>query len=118
MLRTDGSAAAYPTFRVGGLAVGDGRVVAVYADKLVRVTSSRIVPLVTPRGIASTLHRRAIFVMGYGRLRVDARGDTYFFTSTHIRGRYGCQSRSFERLTGGQLRQLWVSSAPPNDVCY
>jgi hypothetical protein len=118
VLRKDGSAAAYPTFRVGGLTVGDDKVVAVYGDKLVRVTSIRIVPLVTPRGIASALHRRAIFVMGYGHLRVDARGDIYFFASTHIRGRYGCQNRSFERLTGGRLRQLSASSSPPNSICY
>jgi hypothetical protein len=118
VLRNDGSAAAYPTFRLGGLAAGDGKVVAVYGDTLVGVTSRRIVPLVTPRGIAGALHRRAIFVMGYGRLRVDARGDTYFFVSTHIRGRYGCQNRSFERGTGGRLRQLWASSSPPNDICY
>lgn len=118
VLREDGSAAAYPTSRVGGFAVGDGSVVAVYGDKLVRVKSGRIVPLVAPRGIASALHRRAIFVMGYGHLRVDARGDTYFFVSTHIRGRYGCQNRSFERLTGGRLRQLWASSSRPNNICY
>jgi len=118
VLRKDGSAAAYRTFRVGGLAAGNGTVVAVYGDKLVRVTSSRITPVVTPRGIASALHRRAILVMGYGHLRVDARGDTYFFASTHIHDRYGCQNRSFERLRGGRLRQLWASSSPPNDICY
>jgi hypothetical protein len=118
VVRADGSAAAYPTFRVGGLAVGDGNVVAVFGDELVRVTSGRIVVLVTPRGIANALRRRAIFVMGYGHLRVDSRGDTYFFASTHIHGRYGCQNRSFERLTGGRLRQLWASSSPPNDICY
>jgi hypothetical protein len=118
VLREDGSTAAYPTFRVGGFGVGDGKVVAVYGDKLVRVTSRRIAALVAPRGIASALHSQAIFVMGYGHLRVDARGDTYFFVSTHIRGRYGCQNRSFERLAGGRLRQLWASSSPPNDTCY
>jgi hypothetical protein len=118
VLRDDGSAATYRTFRVGGFAGGDGKVVAVYGDKLVRVTSRRIIPLVTPRGIASALHRRTIFVMGYGHLRVDARGDTYFLVSTHIRGRYGCQNRSFERLTGEGLRQLSASSSPPNNICY
>lgn len=118
VLRNDGSAASYPTYRVGGFAVGDGQVVAVYGDTLVRVTSRRVVPLVTPRGIAAALHRRAIFVMGYAHLRVDARGNTYFFVSTHIRGRYGCQNRSFERRSGGRLRQLWAASSPPNDICY
>jgi hypothetical protein len=57
-------------------------------------------------------------VSGRGHLRVDARGDTYFFASTHIRGRYGCQNRSFERLTGGRLRQLSASSSPRNNICY
>jgi hypothetical protein len=118
VLRKDGSAVAYRTFRVGGLAVGDGKVIAVYGDDIVRVTSGRIAPLVTPRGIASTLHRRALVVMGYEHLRVDARGDTYFFASTHIRGRYGCQNRSFERRARGRLRQRWASSSPPNDICY
>jgi hypothetical protein len=118
VLRNHGSAAAYPTFRVGGFGVGDGKVVAVYGDKLVLVTSRRIVALVTPLGVASAVHRRGIFVMGYGHLRVDARGDIHFFVSTHIRGRYGCQNRSFERLRGGRIHQLWVSSSPPNNICY
>jgi hypothetical protein len=117
VVRTDGSSAAYPAFRVGGFGVGDGKVVAVYDDELVGVTSRRLVPLVTQAGIASVLHRR-VLVMGYDHLRVDARGDVYFFASTLIRGRHGCQNRSFERLPGGRMRQLWVSSSPPNDVCY
>jgi hypothetical protein len=118
VVRKDGSSASYPAYRVGRLAVGDGKVVAVYDDTLVGVTSRSLVPLVTQAGLAHALHRRALLVMGYDRLRVDARGDLYFFVSTLIRGRYGCQSRLFERLAGGRIRQLWTSSAPPNDICY
>ena len=56
--------------------------------------------------------------MGYDRLRVDAHGDISFFVSTLIRGRNGCQSRFFERLTGGRIRQIRVLSSPPNNICY
>jgi hypothetical protein len=118
VVRKDRSSVTYPAFRVGRLAVGDGEVVAVYDDELVRVTSRRLVPLVTQDELASALHRRAILIMGFDHLRVDARGDVYFFASTLIRGRYGCQNRSLERLTGGRIRQIRASASPPNDICY
>ena len=118
VVRQDGSSVAYPDFGGMELAVGDGEVVAGYDDTLVRVTSRRLVPLVTQHELASALHVRTILIMGFGRATVDARGDVSFFVSTLIRGRHGCQNRHFERLTGGRIRQTWASSSPPNDVCY
>lgn len=118
VVRRDGSSVAYPAYGGFGFAVGAGEVVASYDDELVRVTSRRLVPLVTQDEVASALHRRTILIMGFGRIRVDARGDVYFFASTLIHGRYGCQSRYLERLPGGRIRQVWASSTPPHNVCY
>jgi hypothetical protein len=120
VVRNDGSSVAYAAYGGFGFAVGDGEVVAVHDDNLVRVTSSRLVPLVTHDELASALHiqTKTLLIMGFGRLRVDARGDIDFFASTLIRGRHGCQSRYFERLTGGRIRQIRASSTPPNNICY
>lgn len=120
VVRDDGSSVAYPAYGGFGFGVGDGEVVAVFDDSLVRVTARRLVPLVTEDELASALHRpaKSFLVMGFGRIRVDARGDVYFSASTLIRGRHGCQSRDLERLASGRIRQLRASSAPPNDVCY
>jgi hypothetical protein len=117
VLRSDGTSAAYPAFRVGGFAAGDGDVVAVYDDTLVRVTSRRLVPLVTQERLASALHRRLLLIMGFDHLRLDAQGDLYFDASILQRGRHGCQNRSLERLPGGRIRQIRGSSSPPNDIC-
>lgn len=100
--------------------MGGGRVVAVHDYSLVQVTTRRLVSLVTREELASVLHvqTKAFLVMGFGKLRIDNRGDIDFYVSTLIRGRDGCQSRHFERLTNGGLQQLWASSTPPNNVCY
>jgi hypothetical protein len=118
VVRGDGAAVSYPAYRVARPAIGGGQVVAVYDDALVRVTGRRLVPLVTRDGIVRAIHRRTALIMGIGDVGVDARGDVRFAVSTLIRGRYGCQSRTLERLAGGRLRQLRASSAPPNDVCW
>ena len=120
VVRNDGSSVAYPAYGGFGFAVGDGEVVATYRDNLVRVTSRRLVPLVSKDELAGALHRqtKTILIMGFGHLRVDARGDIYFFASTLIHGRHGCQSRYLERLTGGMIREIRASSTPPNDICY
>lgn len=120
VVRKDGSSVGHPAFGGFGFAVGDGEVVAAYDDNLVRVTSRRLVPLVTRDGLANALHRqtKTILIMGFGHLRVDARGNIYFFASTLIHGRYGCQSRYLERLTGGRILQTRASSASPNNICY
>ena len=118
VVRNDGSSVAYPDYGGQGLAVADGEVVAVYDYKLVRVTSRSLVPLVTQSELSGALHEPTISLMGFGRFRVDARGDIYFFASTLIRGRHGCESRYLERLAGGTIRQIWASSSPPHDICY
>lgn len=120
VVRDDGSSVAYPAYGGFGFAAGDGEVVAVHNDTLVRVTGRRLVPLVTRDDLASVLHMppQAVLIMGFGRLRVDARGDLSFFASTLIRGRHGCQSRHFERAASGTIREIRSSSTPPNTICY
>lgn len=120
VVRNDGSSVAYPAYGGFGFAVGDGEVVAVYDYSLVRVTSRRLVSLVTQGELASALHIReqAFLVMGFGQLKVDPAGDLYFHVSTLIRGRHGCQSRYLERLTSGRIREIRASSTPPNSTCY
>ena len=120
VVRSDGSSVAYRAYGGFGFAAGDGEVVAIHDYGLVRVTSRRLVSLVTQDELASALHIRTkdFLITGFRGLRVDARGDIYFFASTLIHGRHGCQSRYFERLTGGTIRQVRVSSTPPNNVCY
>lgn len=120
VVRDDGQSIAYPAYGGFGFAVGDGRVVAVYDYRLVRVTARRLVSLVTRKELARALHVRtkAFSIMGFGKLGIDNRGEIDFYVSTLIRGHYGCQSRHFERLTSGRLHELWMSSTPPNNVCY
>jgi hypothetical protein len=118
VVRKDGSSVAYPAWRVGPLAVGGKEVVAGYDDELVRVTSRRLVPLVTREALGRALQRRGVVIMGFKSVKVDGRGDIHFFVSTLIRGRHGCQNRSLERLSGGRIRELWSSVSPPNNVCY
>lgn len=118
VVRNDGSSVAYPGYGGQELAADDGEVLAAHDDNLVQVTGRRLVPLVTQAELASALHIRTLLIMGFGRFRVDARGDVFFFASTLIHGRHGCQNRSLERLAGGRIRQIRASSSPPNDVCY
>ena len=84
VVRNDGSSVAYPAHGGFGFAVGNGEVVATYDDSIVRVTSRRLVQLVTDGELAGALHRqtKTILIMGFGRLSVDARGDIYFLAST------------------------------------
>jgi hypothetical protein len=120
VVRDDGSSVAYPAYGGFGFAVGDAQVVAVHDYSLLRVTSRRLISLVTRKELASALHVRtkAFLIMGFDKLRIDKRGDIDFYVSTLIPGHYGCQSRHFERLTSGKLHELWSSSTPPNNVCY
>ena len=110
VVRRDGSSVTYPAFRVGELTVGDGEVVATYNVSLVRVTSSRLVPLLTKGELARALHLRsaAIIVMGTYNLRVDAHRDIYFVASVLSRGRRGCRNPLLERTAGGTVRQIRV----------
>lgn len=118
VVRHDGSSVAYPDYGGQDLGGGYGEVIASYHDNLVRVTSRHLIPLVTQNELATALHDRRIRIMGFGRLRVNALGDVFFSASTLIRGRHGCQNRYLERLTEGTIRQISVSSSPPNNTCY
>ena len=116
VVRNNGSSVAFPAYGGFGFAVGDGEVVAVHDYSLVRVTSRRIVPLVSRDELASALHRqpKTILIMGFGHLRVDAHGDIYFFASTLIHSRHECENRLLERTPGARIRQLRTL---PNNTC-
>jgi hypothetical protein len=116
VVRNDGSSVAYPAFRVGELAVGDREVVATYDVNLVRVTSSRLVPLLTSGELARALHVESTAIMDIYHPRVDAHGDIYFVASVLSVSRSGCQNPLLERTAGGTVHQV-RPSASPNDIC-
>ena len=116
VVRNDGSSVAYPAFRVGEFAVGDGEVVATYDVNLVRVTSSRLVPLLTSGELARALHVQPTAIMDIYDPRVDARGDIYFIASVLRLSRSGCQNPLLERTAGGTVRQI-RSSTSRNNIC-
>jgi hypothetical protein len=114
VVRSDGSRVAYPAYRIGKPAVGDGEVVAAYNDSLVRVTSSRVVPLLTRGELAGALHIRRSPIDDIYAPTVDGQGNIYFHASIAIVGRSGCQNRVFERATSGVIHQV---SASRNNTC-
>jgi hypothetical protein len=107
VVRSDGSSVAYPAFRVGEFAVGDGAVVATYNIDLVRVTGSRLVPLLTTGDLGRALHIRSTAIMGIYDPRLDADGDIYFIAS--ILSRSGCRNRTLERTARGTIQQIRTS---------
>jgi hypothetical protein len=115
VVRSDGSSVAYPAFRVGDFAVGDGEVVAAYDVGLVRVASRRLVPLLTTRGLARALHIRSTAIADVYAPTVDADGDIYFVASTLSRS--GCQNRILERTTTGTVHQVWASATSRQNTC-
>jgi hypothetical protein len=109
VLRDDGSSVAYPEWGGQGVAAGDGDVVAFHDLSVVRVTSSRLVPLVTPDELAKALHvRPTAIVWPMNHLGVDARGDVYFSPSIQIR-RSGCRNPLVERTADGKIRVIRAS---------
>jgi hypothetical protein len=114
VVRSDGSSVAYPDYQGGDFAVGEGEVVATYDGNLVRVTSSRLVPLLTNQELLSALHIQP--GADIGAPAVGTNGDIYFVAS--IINRSGCQDRILERTTEGALRQIWGSSASRNNTCF
>jgi hypothetical protein len=117
VVRGNGSSVGYPDFEGGDFAVGDGEVVATYDENLVRVTASRLVPLVTSTALRSAL---GTSLADIGSPTVGTDGDIYFVVSIYPgRGRPpGCQSRILERTTGGAIRQIWGSPPSQKDVCF
>ena len=116
VVRSDGSAANYRAYRPTKFAVGDGDVIAAYDDSLVRVTASRLVPLLTYHELSRALHTRLIW--GILGPTVDARGDIYFVASIENMSRSGCQSLILDRTAGGVIRQIWASPGSQKTICY
>ena len=109
VLRNDGSSAAYPEWGGQGVAAGDGEVVAFHDLNVVRVTSRRLVPLVTPDELKRALHvPPTAFLWPMSDLRVDARGDVYFSPSVATPAA-GCRNPLLERTAGGPIREIRAS---------
>ncbi len=115
VVRKDGSSVAYPAYRIGEFAVGDGEVVATYNVDPVRVTSTRLVPLLTTGELARALHIESTAIMDIYDPRVDAHGDIYVVAS--VLTRPGCRNRMLERTAGGTIHQIRASSTSRNDIC-
>lgn len=115
VVRSDGSSVAYPAYGGFGFGVGHGEVVATYDFDLVRVTSSRLVPLLTSGALARALHVQ--LVMDIYDLRVDAHGNVYFVASV-LRSRQGsgCRDALLERTAAGTLHQIRYSISRSN-IC-
>jgi hypothetical protein len=118
VVRGNGSSVSYPDSQGGDFALGDGEVVATYDENLVRVTSSRLVPLLTSGELQSALGIQSLADIGPPTVGAD--GDIYFVASVYPgRGRPpGCQSRILERTTAGAIRQIWVSSSSQRNTCF
>jgi hypothetical protein len=116
VFRSNGSSVSYPAFRVGEFAVGAGEVVATYNVNLVRVTSSRLVPLLTSGQLARALHVQTTAIMDIYNPTLDEHGDIYFFASVLSPSRHGCRSPLIERAAGGTVRQMRASTTP-NNIC-
>jgi hypothetical protein len=116
VVRSDGSTVAYPTFRVGKFAVGDGEVVATYNVSLVRVTTGRLVPLLTSGELARALHVKSTAIMDIYDPRVDAHGDIYLIASVLNLSHSGCQNLVLERTARGTVHQVRSSTSRSN-IC-
>jgi hypothetical protein len=116
VVRSDGSSVAYPAFRAGEFAVGDGEVVATYNVNLVRVTSSRLVPLLTSGELARALHVKTTAIMDIYGPRVDAHGDIDLIASVLNPSHSGCQNLLLERTARGTVHQI-RSSTPRSNIC-
>jgi hypothetical protein len=114
VVRSNGSSTAYHAFRIGEFAVSHGEVVATYDINLVRVTSSSLVPLLTPAELARSLHVRTNAIADVYAPTVDAHGDIYFVASLFRRG---CQNRILERTNRGTIRQIWASPTSRKNTC-
>jgi hypothetical protein len=111
VIRTDGSFATYPVFRTGELGAGDGEVIATHDLSLVRVTSSRLVPLLTRGQLARALHIRPTAIWDIHDPRIDAHGDISFSPSVFRGFRdAGCENPLLE-LMSGTVHQIHASTS-------
>lgn len=108
VIRDNGSSAAYPVFRTGELASHDGEVIATYDLSLVRVTSSRLVPLLTNRELARALEVRPTAIWDIHDPEINAHGDISFSPSVFHHS--GCQNPRLE-LTAGTVHQIQTSTS-------
>lgn len=104
VIRSDGATVAYPAYQVWEPATGDGEVVATYNGSIVRVTSGRLVPLLTYHELSRTLHARLIWPLG--ALRITARGAFRFHASFPSGSGHGCLNRVLELTDRGTVRQI------------
>jgi hypothetical protein len=107
VVRGDGSSAAYPAFRTAELGAGGGEIVASYDLSLVRVTSSRLVPLVTNVELARALHVRPNAIWDIHDPRVSDRMITF---TASVSGDSGCRNPRLE-LTAGTVREIQASTS-------
>jgi hypothetical protein len=106
VVRRDGSSVAYPEWGGQGVAAGDGEVIAFHDLNVVRVTSSRLVTLVSPAELKRALHLQpTAFLWPMTDLRVDARGGIYFAPSVMTRAD-GCRNPLLERTPSGKIREI------------
>ena len=110
VIRDDGSSVAYPVVRTAALAAGGGEVVATYDLSLVRVTSSRLVPLLTTDELARALHVRAASIWDIDDPRIVAHGIISFRPSIRDAPRSGCRNPLLE-LRAGTVHQLHASTS-------
>ncbi|HZQ81659.1 MAG TPA: hypothetical protein VFB25_06760 [Gaiellaceae bacterium] len=111
VIRADGSSVGYPVYRTASIAAGDGEVVATHNDSLVRVTTSRLVPLLTNNRLAGLLHVRPNALWDVVRLAVDTRGDITFSPSFLAGHRSGCRTPLLELTPAGAVRRLRPSTS-------
>ena len=112
IIRSDRSTVAYPASQIWQPVAGDGEVAATYDGNLIRVTSTRLVPLLTYGELLGVLHARLIWPIS--ALRVNARGDIRFVASFMSRSGNGCQNRILERTARGTVHQI---RALPSSIC-
>lgn len=104
VIRSDGSTVAYPAYWISQPARGDGEVVATYNGNIARVTSGRLVPLLTYHELLRALHARLIWPLV--ALRVDARGHIRFHASFETGSGHGCLNRVLELTDRGTVHQI------------
>jgi hypothetical protein len=89
--------------------------VAFHDLNVVRVTSSRLIPLVTPDELAQALHvRPTAIIWPMNHLRVDRRGDVSF--SPSVMRSSGCWNPLVERTAGGKIRKI-RNSITRSNIC-
>ena len=106
VVRSNGSSAAYPAYGGQELAAGDGEVVAVHNDAVVRVGSHGISTLVSDRELDGLFTDRSS-VAAINSLAVDRHGDVFLEADLYRAHKFGCRAVILERAATGALHTLW-----------